>query len=191
MRLSESTISIVPETPTTVTTLSSRPKPRSTWSGVHGFCASFSAKQNVYLPGWPSVAMSISPGRAPPTFCNVRRTARPMVALARLPGPNAFAAAFMPISRVPTRSAGTRSGVNWMRRKVPPTTVATVLMARVLASPGTPSSRMCPRARSATIRRSTRWSCPTMTRLISLKTCFVSVASRSSRTATSASGASS
>ena len=43
--------------------------------------------------------------------------------------------------RVPTRSAGSRSGVNWMRANVPPTTVASVSTASVLARPGTPSSR--------------------------------------------------
>ena len=68
VRLSESTTSMVPEMPTTVTTLASRAKPRSTCSGVQGLSASFSAKQNVYFAGWPSVAISISPGRAPPTF---------------------------------------------------------------------------------------------------------------------------
>jgi hypothetical protein len=38
-------------------------------------------------------------------------------------------------------SEGTRSGVNWMRAKSPPTTVANVRTASVLAVPGTPSSR--------------------------------------------------
>jgi hypothetical protein len=40
--------------------------------------------------------------------------------------------------RVPRRSAGTRSGVNWMRRKLPPRAWARVFTARVLARPGTP-----------------------------------------------------
>ena len=36
-------------------------------------------------------------------------------------------------------SDGTRSGVNWIREKVPPTTLAKVSTASVLATPGTPS----------------------------------------------------
>src|SRR3954470_16724755 len=69
--------------------------------------------------------------------------------------------------RVPTRSAGTRSGVNCSRLKVPPRTSATVLTVSVLARPGTPSSRTWPQARSATSRRSSMPSWPTMTRLTS------------------------
>ena len=42
--------------------------------------------------------------------------------------------------RVPTRSAGTRSGVNWMRRKLPRSAAASVLTVSVLARPGTPST---------------------------------------------------
>src|SRR3954451_11707951 len=69
--------------------------------------------------------------------------------------------------RVPTRSAGTRSGVNWSRLNEPPSTSATVLTVSVLASPGTPSSRTWPPASSATSRRSSMPSWPTITRLTS------------------------
>ena len=69
--------------------------------------------------------------------------------------------------RVPTMSAGTRSGVNWMRANVPPTTRASVSTASVFATPGTPSSRQWPRASSATNIRSIIRSWPTMTRLTS------------------------
>src|SRR5882672_12540409 len=69
--------------------------------------------------------------------------------------------------RVPTRSAGTRSGVNWMRLNSPEIACATVFTASVFARPGTPSTRRWPRASSATTIRSSRWSCPTMTFLIS------------------------
>src|SRR3989442_1082329 len=69
--------------------------------------------------------------------------------------------------RVPTRSAGTRSGVNWIRLKSPVIACATVFTLSVFASPGTPSTSRCPRARSATRIRSSRWSCPTMIFLIS------------------------
>src|SRR6266540_1157306 len=69
--------------------------------------------------------------------------------------------------RVPMMSEGTRSGVNWIREKVPPATVASVSAASVLAMPGTPSSRQWPLASRPTIMRSTISSWPTMTRLIS------------------------
>src|SRR5918992_1588663 len=69
--------------------------------------------------------------------------------------------------RVPTRSEGTRSGVNWMRWKLPPRTWARVAMVRVLASPGTPSSSRCPPDNNATRTRSSMPSWPTITRLIS------------------------
>src|SRR3989441_4049214 len=82
--------------PHTVTQLSAAPKPRSTWSGAHGLSASFSARQYEYFPGWPSVARSSRPGRAPPTFWRMRRTARPMTALARWPWPSALAPALIP-----------------------------------------------------------------------------------------------
>src|SRR5215475_10396050 len=69
--------------------------------------------------------------------------------------------------RVPTTSAGTRSGVNWIRANDPPVTLAMVSTASVLATPGTPSSRQWPRARSATNIRSIILSWPTITRLTS------------------------
>ncbi len=69
--------------------------------------------------------------------------------------------------RVPMMSAGTRSGVNWIRANVPPTTVASVSTASVLATPGTPSSRQWPRASTATSIRSIIRSCPTITFLTS------------------------
>src|SRR5215475_3262034 len=64
-------------------------------------------------------------------------------------------------------SVGTRSGVNWMRANVPPTTLAKVSTARVLATPGTPSSSTWPLASRPTSIRSTRRSWPTMIRLTS------------------------
>src|SRR3954468_9899405 len=69
--------------------------------------------------------------------------------------------------RVPTRSAGTRSGVNCRRLNEPPSTSATVFTVSVLASPGTPSSSTWPPASSATSTRSSIASWPTITRLIS------------------------
>src|SRR5919198_1808356 len=69
--------------------------------------------------------------------------------------------------RVPTRSAGTRSGVNWMRVNVPPSTRASVRTVSVLARPGTPSSNTWPPASRLTSSRSSIASWPTMTRLIS------------------------
>ena len=73
--------------------------------------------------------------------------------------------------RVPTMSAGSRSGVNCRRVNVPPTTAASVSTARVLARPGTPSSRQWPRASRQTSRRSMARSWPTMTFLTSNSAC--------------------
>src|SRR6266581_4664970 len=74
--------------PKAVTVLVSGAKPRSTWSGAQGLSASFSAKQQVYLAGLPSVDLSACCGTPPP-----------IVALARKPGPNRFPRALTPISR--------------------------------------------------------------------------------------------
>ena len=73
--------------------------------------------------------------------------------------------------RVPTRSDGIRSGVNWMRVKVPLSVLASVDTVSVLPRPGTPSSRQWPLARRATSTRSSTRSWPTMTRRISNSTC--------------------
>src|SRR6187455_1876692 len=78
--------------------------------------------------------------------------------------------------RVPTRSAGTRSGVNWIRLKVPRKACARVFTVSVLASPGTPSTSRWPCASTATITRSRKWSWPTTTRLTSYRTRSISVA---------------
>src|SRR5688572_12918118 len=77
--------------------------------------------------------------------------------------------------RVPTRSAGTRSGVNWMRRNDPRTVRASVLTVSVLASPGTPSTSRWPWASMATSTRSRKWSCPTTTFFTSYSTRSISV----------------
>ena len=100
MRLSESTTSIVPETPTTVTTLGfaieaalhvqRRPRTlRFVLREAEGVLARLAERRHVDLAGARAAARS----------GEVRRTARPIVAFARLPGPNAFAPPFMPISR--------------------------------------------------------------------------------------------
>src|SRR3954449_2231080 len=73
--------------------------------------------------------------------------------------------------RVPTRSDGTRSGVNWTRANVPPRTPAVVLIVSVLASPGTPSISRWPCASRHTRTRSSIASCPAITRLISKSAC--------------------
>src|SRR6476620_1229729 len=71
------------------------------------------------------------------------------------------------------RSAGTRSGVNWMRWKSPPIVWATVLMAIVLANPGTPSTSTWPRASRATINRSSSMSWPTSSFFTWKTTCSI------------------
>ncbi len=50
------------------------------------------------------------------------------------------------MTSVPVMSDGIRSGVNWMRLNVSASVSASVRISSVLASPGTPTSRQCPRA---------------------------------------------
>ena len=64
---------------------------------------------------------------------------------------------------VPITSAGNRSGVNCMRLNSVLTSCARVLMARVFANPGTPSSNICPSLSRPISRLSTKCFCPTMT----------------------------
>ena len=61
-------------------------------------------------------------------------------------------------------SEGKRSGVNCTRLKRASISEASVLMASVLARPGTPSSRMCPSLKRPVSRESIKWRCPTMLR---------------------------
>ena len=70
---------------------------------------------------------------------------------------------------VPMTSAGRRSGVNWMRENEAWMISARVRTASVLASPGTPSSRMWPPVSSPTSSRSTMASWPTIRRDTSLR----------------------
>src|SRR6059036_1507310 len=62
---------------------------------------------------------------------------------------------------VPITSAGSRSGVNWIREKAIRRHSATVRTARVLARPGTPSSRTWPPVSRPISSRSTITSWPT------------------------------
>src|SRR5262245_19710660 len=62
---------------------------------------------------------------------------------------------------VPVTSAGIRSGVNWMREKLPPSATESVRTSRVLATPGGPSSSTWPPAGAATRHSSTTASSPT------------------------------
>src|SRR5579884_563017 len=68
---------------------------------------------------------------------------------------------------VPRMSPGIRSGVNWIRRNSQESACASVRTSSVLARPGTPMSRQCPRAKRAISRFWRMASCPTMTLRIS------------------------
>src|SRR5215470_15424059 len=54
----------------------------------------------------------------------------------------------------PVMSDGSRSGVNWIRESWASRFLARLLMARVLARPGRPSTRRCPLASRPRIKRS-------------------------------------
>src|SRR3954463_12632704 len=76
-----------PSTPATVTALGVVIPTERGYVG-HGLAAVFSAKQYGYFAGCPCVDASPSRGRPPPLCKRMSRMARPVVALARLPGPN-------------------------------------------------------------------------------------------------------
>src|SRR5438093_255519 len=59
--------------PNAVTVLVAASKPRSTCRGAHGLASSFSAKQQVYLPGLPSVDLSACCGTPPPIVVMMSR----------------------------------------------------------------------------------------------------------------------
>src|SRR5207302_364026 len=78
----------------------------------------------------------------------------------------------------PVMSEGSRSGVDWMRRNVPPTEVARARASIVLPVPGRSWRRTWPPGtRPASASRTTR-SLPTMTRWMLLSTCSRSAAAR-------------
>src|SRR5882724_461488 len=64
---------------------------------------------------------------------------------------------------VPRTSPGIRSGVNWMRPNFSERAAAKVRASRVLATPGTPSSRTCPSDSRLTSNNSMAASCPITT----------------------------
>ena len=69
------------------------------------------------MAGLPWVAMSPRPGQPPPTFIRMSRIARPMVALARKPGPKSPEPVCIPIVRaygpLTTTSGATGCVVAW------------------------------------------------------------------------------
>src|ERR1700704_2196544 len=73
-------------------------KPRETCSGSQGLATSCSAKQSEYFPAQPGVDWSSTPGWQPRPLSNTSRSARPIVALARTPGPKRFPPPCRPIA---------------------------------------------------------------------------------------------
>ena len=79
----------------------------------------------------------------------------------------------------PVTSLGSRSGVNWMREKVPPMEAAMERASIVLPTPGTSSTRMCPSAMRAASAISITSLLPTMTvATLSAIRCATAAASR-------------
>src|SRR5262245_42006821 len=85
----ESMISVGPVTTTTVTALSSRLNPLSTWYGGQGLISSCSAIHIPNLVGRPMKFGSPAPALQYPILIRHRRSARPMAVLALFttPGP--------------------------------------------------------------------------------------------------------
>src|SRR4051812_45769692 len=136
-----------------------------------GFCVASTRNGRGTSNVWPPIVTCcscITSSSADWTFAGARLISS---ASTKLPNTGPSSMSKRPVSglytRVPTRSAGTRSGVNCTRLKLPPRTWASVLTVSVLARPGTPSSSTWPPARRATSSRSSIASWPTMMRFIS------------------------
>ena len=82
----------------TVTAEAPAGTPRSAASDGQGLSSSSSATQKVNLPGCPSVDRSSRPGTPPSTLMMSSRSARPIVAFARLPLASTLWVAFIPIA---------------------------------------------------------------------------------------------
>ena len=80
------------------------------------------------------------------------------------PGRNSNSWVFWLKIERPVTSEGSRSGVNWMRRKVQPMLRLSALASIVLPTPGTSSIRTWPSHSSATSAMRTSTCLPTMTR---------------------------
>ena len=89
---------------------------------------------------------------------------------------------------MPVMSEGIRSGVNWIRRNERLRICATVLTSSVLASPGTPTSSTCPRAKRPIRSCSTTSSWPMMTLPISARSPWYSSARAATASRSSGSG---
>ena len=111
----------------------------------------------------------IASSRAACVFGGVRLISSARITLAKI-GPLRNLNSRAPVSlsswitSVPVMSEGIRSGVNWMRLNCNDKASARVRIISVLASPGTPTSRQCPRANMAISSSSMTCCWPTITR---------------------------
>ncbi len=137
-----------------------------------GFCVARTKKGRGRLKVWPAAVTwpsCIASRSAACVFGGVRLISSAKTTWANS-GPCTNRKLRRPVSgsssttSVPVMSPGMRSGVNWTRLNERSSASASVRMRSVLARPGTPTRRTCPRARSATTSPSTASSCPTTTR---------------------------
>ncbi len=80
------------------------------------------------------------------------------------PGLNSNVPCFWSKTSEPVTSAGSRSGVHWMRENARPRAAESVRTSSVFATPGTSSRSTCPSASRATVSRRVWSALPTMTR---------------------------
>ncbi len=105
---------------------------------------------------------SIASSRADCTLAGARLISSASTTLLKIgPGRNSNVPVSARNTSVPVRSAGSRSGVNWMRWKSASRSSASVFTAVVLASPGTPSTSTWPSHSSAISNRCVRACWPT------------------------------
>lgn len=124
-----------------------------------GFCVAITRNPGDRGRVWPPAVTCRSPIASRSADCTfggarlISSTSRSVLKTG--PGRNSIRRSLGWKTWVPVMSAGMRSGVHWIRAKLPASPDDRRRTARVLASPGAPSIRTCPPARSAIIRRST------------------------------------
>ncbi len=115
-----------------------------------GFCVARTRKgegSSRVSPSMVTCRSCIASSNALCVFAGARLISSPSTTFAKIgPSRREKTPSFGDNTNVPVMSAGSRSGVNWIRRKLHPSVAANALTSVVFATPGTPSSSTCPLA---------------------------------------------